>query len=343
MPGNHDVDLHFESVFFALREAAGGASEPSLSFVREGTLNESRIFIEHGNQYSYDNWFEFWDAPIRAAKNGEPRIERPWGTLFMDIVYNDIEDAYPFVNKIYPHDKLAGLVLRLMRDDTRVAVRALSRLVAFFASRGKRALAGWALGKEDEGDEDAVTTGSIAAFVDTFGEGMSEARRARSSRRRSSFWARRRAKRRARRPRSRPRRNGLLGHTDERGLDKRARDLLRSGKIDVVAFGHTHEPFEKNVALPGRIGKIVNTGSWIPRVEVTGEKAPSLAELARMPMKHELRCLWIELGGAPRGRARFAEGPRLIGRRHPDRAGAELDELRLREGLARTSRAASRP
>ena len=187
-----------------------------------------------------------------------------------------------------------------MRDDTRVAVHALSRLVAFFASSGNRALAGWALGKEDESEKDAVTAASIAAFVDTFGEGMSEARKSALIAETITLTGAKEGDAEGEAPEVEAEARGLLGRTDERGLDKRARDLLRSGNIDVVAFGHTHEPFEKCVALPGRIGKIVNTGSWIPRIEVTGEKTPSLAELARMPKKHELRCLWIELGDAPR-------------------------------------------
>jgi hypothetical protein len=174
LPGNHDVDLHFPSVFAALREVAGGAPEAALTFVPEGTLDERGVYLEHGNQHAYHNWFEHWDNPIRTDREGVRRIERPWGTLFMDIVYNDIEDAYPFVNKLYPHADLARVVLRLLRDDT--SVRALSRLAAFFVTQGKRAVAGWALSGKDESTE-PVTRATIEDFLDTIGGEMSSDRR----------------------------------------------------------------------------------------------------------------------------------------------------------------------
>ncbi|UQA57090.1 metallophosphoesterase [Polyangium aurulentum] len=300
LPGNHDIDLHFPKVFGALREACGGAPAPALEFVSEGKIEQNGVYLEHGNQYSYDNWFEHWGDPIRTAPDGARRIERPWGTLFMDIVYNDIEDAYPFVNKLYPHDALARVVLRLMCDDTRISVRALARLAAFFVTRGKRAIAGWALGEEDE-DGGPVTRTAIESFVDTFDSGMAnDRRRALIEETAAITGASEAPEADDVLPPDIGGRIGLLGRTDERGLDRRARELLRSGKRSVVAFGHTHAPFARSVDLPGRVGWIINTGSWIPRIELGAGEAPSFAELAVAPRSHDLRYLWLQLEGSPR-------------------------------------------
>lgn len=295
LPGNHDIDLHFPRVFATIAEACGCASGPALSFVPEGTIQERGVYLEHGNQYSYDNSFEHWGNPIGVAPDGSVRVERPWGTLFMDMVYNDIEMAYPFVNKVYPHAELARIVLRLLRDDTRVATNVLARLVAFFVSNGKRALGGWALGSEDL-ETEAVDVPAIQSFVDSFADGLSDQRR-------QALVLETIALTGARPDAPGPKRefeedrHGLLGRTDERGLDGRARALLRSGNVSIVGFGHTHAPFAKTIQLPGRTGFIFNTGSWIPRIDVSSESVKSIEAIQKLSQKHELKYLWLETDG----------------------------------------------
>ncbi|MCK6591551.1 MAG: hypothetical protein L6Q76_28695 [Polyangiaceae bacterium] len=94
----------------------------------------------------------------------------------------------------------------------------------------------------------------------------------------------------------------LLGHTAERGLAKRARELLMLGEADVVAFGHTHEPVDTAIELPGRVGRVFNTGSWVPRIAVDPGSTPSLDELRKAPWVHDVRFLVLELGKAPQAR-----------------------------------------
>ncbi|MBZ5715858.1 metallophosphoesterase [Nannocystis pusilla] len=102
LPGNHDPNYHWPAVEAALRTAIGNPCSPHFMFVAGGEIHERGIHIEHGNQYSYDNCFDHWDRPILDAPDG-PRLERPWGTLFMDLVYNDAEAAHRTLNRIYPH------------------------------------------------------------------------------------------------------------------------------------------------------------------------------------------------------------------------------------------------
>lgn len=298
LPGNHDVDLCFPRVFEALRTAVGNPKAPAFDFVQEGFLREQGVYIEHGNQYSYDNWFEHWPNPVLQAPDGGQRIERPWGTLFMDLVYNDIEDAYPFVNKVYPHEALARIVLRLMRDDPKVSVPALARVAAFFVTKGKRSLAEHLMGRPNEAQAaDQVSRDEVVAFVDELGAAMDTARREALIEETAKLTC---ATPEAETGSEIEQVPGLMGRTDERGLDARAHDLLTSGAVSVVAFGHTHAPVDRTVQLPRRTGRVFNTGGWIPQIAVTPRATPSLSELRAARRNHDLCYLVLELGGEPR-------------------------------------------
>jgi len=303
MPGNHDIDLHFPGVLGAIRAALGNPGDPSFSFVAEGTIRERRIYVEHGNQYSYDNRFEHWSSPIVTDPEGKLRIERPWGTMFMDLVYNDIEELYPFVNKVYPHGALARIVARIVRDDPKVPLRALAQLVAFLASRGKRMIWEHLMGEEEPAAA-RVTQTDVEAAVDALGEGMDPARRAELIQQAAALVGATDAPavgsdgEEQEREEEQQQIEGLLGRTDEKGLRDRANDLLRSGTEDVVVFGHTHDPVDRTETLGGRTCRELNTGGWIPRILVPKGATPSLEGLAKMERMHELRYAWIELGGA---------------------------------------------
>lgn len=136
LPGNHDPDYHWPAVEAALRAKIGGHSPPAFVFVAGGAIHERGLYIEHGNQYAFDNRFDEWTRPILAAPDGL-RLERPWGTLFMDLVYNDAEAMYPFLNRIYPHEALAAIVARSCIGG-QVSLVLLARIVAFMLRRGKR-------------------------------------------------------------------------------------------------------------------------------------------------------------------------------------------------------------
>lgn len=310
LPGNHDVDLHFDKVFAALRTAAGDPPEESLSFVREALIAEQGVYMEHGNQVSYDNYFEAWKAPILDAPDGKKRIERPWGTMFMDLVYNDAEEAYPFVNKVYPHARMAAIVMKLLKDDTRVALRTLGKFAAFFLLKGRKMIEGHILGDKDPAKSDAVSRAQVEKLVEGLGP-MDPARRSALV---EETWALVQPAAPAAggatgllgggesEDGSEPVAvAGLLGRTDERGLSELADSLIRKGKTRVIAFGHTHEPVDAPKTVGGKQFQIFNTGGWIPRIVVAPGKTPSMEELSAMPKTHELRCLRVDLRGGPDG------------------------------------------
>jgi len=307
LPGNHDIDLHWPSVFERLREALGGAPPPKICFVKEGEIHEKRIHIEHGNQYSFDNWFEHWTDPIVDAPDG-PRIERPWGTLFMDIVYNDIENLYPFVNKVYPHSVYAQIILRSIKDTENVSAKALGRLLLFFVLRGKRFIWEHLLGREEDFDEEKILSAeAIQSFLADLGaEGPVERLNEialetflmaslvdpsdLSSAKMDQYGLDAVDR-------------GLLGRNDERGIKRRQKEFLESGEVDVLAFGHTHVAEDGNLAPmwgPLDPRRSFNTGSWMPHVQIGQLQKPYWKDLRSLPQTHEIQYLVIELEDHPR-------------------------------------------
>lgn len=310
LPGNHDIDLHFRAVWSAFRAALGDPPPERLAFVAEAAIDERRVYIEHGNQYSYDNRFDHWASPILDAPDGTKRIERPWGTLFMDIVYNDIEDAYPFVNKVHPSAALAGIVLRLMRDHPGVTLRALARLVRFFVLKGKKMIAGHLMGGDEVEPDQVPSRAQIEAFVDQLGP-MDPTRRDELVAETQAIMPAAGAPTGgaggllgggiAAGDAGAVPVDGLLGHTDERGLTERAEELIKRGKTSIIAFGHTHEPLHVEKQRNGRTIEIFNTGGWVPRIEVKKGTVPSLEELEAAERTHDLRYLLIDLEGGASG------------------------------------------
>lgn len=307
LPGNHDPDYHWPGVEAALRAALGDPQPPHFVFVVGGELHERGIHIEHGNQYSYDNRFDHWPRPILDAPDG-PRLERPWGTLFMDLVYNDAEAAHRTLNRIFPHGALAAIVVRSIAFG-QVSRSLLVRVVGFFLGKGKRFLGERLLG-EPGSEAGSPTLAAARAIVDELApqlppderEDVAQAAlqqlpptdRSDTSGLLGGAEA----------PDELDDAPGLLGRTDERGMHQRAMDLLARGDATLVVFGHTHllvdaqAPFGE--ADPRRI---FNTGSWIPQLDVTGLPRPTLDDLDRVETTgHELRFLAIELTTPPRAR-----------------------------------------
>ncbi len=290
LPGNHDIDLHWPSVLGALHTELGSPDTTRFQFVKGGTIHEQGVYIEHGNQYSYDNWFEHWNSPIVSAPDGE-RIERPWGTFFMDLVYNDLEEAYPFINKVYPHGRLAWIALRSFRDKENVSSAALARLVAFFLTKGKYMIGQHILGNEQELRED-----SVRAFVERLGDGADPARIASIVAEAERLLATSKEPKRSNT--SDEPITGLLGHNDTRGLRKRAQELQEHRDATVVAFGHTHHAVAETPYGDDR--HVFNTGSWMPSIELGAKEQLRWSDLKAKTWSHDVRYLWIELGGSPR-------------------------------------------
>ena len=312
LPGNHDIDLHWPSVFEILREALGGFEAPQLIFVKEGEIDERRIHIEHGNQYSFDNKFRNWKTPIIEGPDGNQRLERPWGTFFMDVVYNGIEEKYSFINQVHPTWQLARIALRSFIDNERISASVIADLLSFFVMHGKRYSLEHMLGREAE----AASSASVEEVLRSFGSGGSPQRfqaiveetiknlpveGESDSRLLISLLG----------GEQKPVVGGgaedvswLLGRSDKKGMEKRQRDLLDSGEIDLVVFGHTHVPIDGN-QKPSRDDadprRVFNTGSWMPAIHIEDDK-PRWGDLKSYPRLSGIRYLIVHLTPSPQGR-----------------------------------------
>lgn len=296
LPGNHDIDLHFPGVMEELRSAIGAASDsPKFSFVSEGCIREKRIYIEHGNQYAYDNRFEHWGNPILNAPDGKQRLERAWGTLFLDEVFNGIEGVYPFANRTFPH---AALGASILASDTLTALPKVALLIAFFVTKGKRYVGAQLLGGDLQDDDQPPTRQSIEYLVDRIAHLSHAEKRALVDTVVDQTGAMEAQENDADEDGEQLAPN-LLGRNDESGLEKRALELLRSGTIDIVAFGHTHNPFAKPRNLGGRKVHTFNTGGWIPAVELQWTKLPTVDKLRDIKPQHDLRYLVLDLQPSP--------------------------------------------
>jgi len=292
MPGNHDIDFHWPQVFEEFRKRLGNVPEPQLKFIKEGKIEEHRIYVEHGNQYSFDNRFDSWLNPILDAPDGRRRIERPWGTLFLDLIYNDIKDLYPFSNKVYPHADLAWIALRSFKDDKNVSAKAIAKLMIFFSTKGKRFLWERFLGADDnrpvameavwkrmgavEDDRRAEISAEINAITGSQ-DGVSPVGSATGQ-------------------------SVMLGRTDDWGMGKRRRELLQSGQVDLVVFGHTHTAVDGNQKPsfgPGDPRRSFNTGSWVPRIPIGEFETPKWRDLETKPGVPNIHYLLINLTPQP--------------------------------------------
>jgi UDP-2,3-diacylglucosamine pyrophosphatase LpxH len=293
MPGNHDIDFHWPQVFEEFRKRLGNVPEPRLRFVKEGSIKEQRIYVEHGNQYSFDNRFDSWMNPILEAPDGRRRIERPWGTLFLDLIYNDIKDLYPFSNKVYPHGELAWIALRSFKNDKNVSAKAIAQLMVFFARKGKRFLWERMMGADEnrpvamesvwervgsvDADRREEITAQISALIGET-EGVIS-------------------------PSGPPAgQSVMLGRNDDWGMGKRRHELLTSGEFDIVVFGHTHTAVDGN-KRPSfgteDARRSFNTGSWVPSIPIGEFENPTWADLETKASLPDIHYLLIDLKPHP--------------------------------------------
>ena len=294
LAGNHDPDYHWPGVEAAMRTALGDPPRPQFTFVANGAIHERGVYIEHGNQYSFDNRFDAWPRPILDAPDGL-RLERPWGTLFMDMVYNDAEEAHPFLNRIYPHDALAAIVARSLVGG-QASIRLIARIVAFLARKGGRLAWEHLLG------DDAAPAADITTLARTLAPQLDDvdlstvARLARTELIASGSQSQSTAL------------PGLLGRNDERGMTRRATELLVHGEATIVVFGHTHVLVDHAPFGADDPRRVFNTGSWMPRLDVEGLPRPTFRDLAPLELTgHELRFLAIELSDPPRASLEVVE------------------------------------
>jgi hypothetical protein len=283
-----------------LRAALGGAGPPEYIFVSEAEIHEQGLHIEHGHQRSFDNRFGMWPVgPFFDDAEGRRRLERPWGTLFLDLIYNDIAQRYPFTNRVYPIARLALIALRSQISWRPASRRLLAHLVAFFLTKGKRSIASHLLEVQPaEVPAAAVPLDEIEAFLAREVPGLPDDARAEVATEAARLIDGSEDDSDA----SPPVFEGFLQGGDEEGLDQHAKWVLESGDVQLIVFGHTHVLVDGNLELvngPDRPERVFNTGCWIPRTEIPANPWPSWQDLAELPIEEEIRYLLVNLTNPP--------------------------------------------
>jgi UDP-2,3-diacylglucosamine pyrophosphatase LpxH len=112
--GNHDVDLYWTDVQKKLSAASGDVNFETGRDVCE--RYGSRLQIGHGHMLDPANSFKNWADPFllrtQWGRPDELRLEMCPGTLFMVKFVNDLEKKYSFSDNLKPITSLARLLLK---------------------------------------------------------------------------------------------------------------------------------------------------------------------------------------------------------------------------------------
>jgi UDP-2,3-diacylglucosamine pyrophosphatase LpxH len=116
--GNHDVDLYWADVQKKINALAPGVEFEMGKDVC--TRHGGRLVVGHGHMIDPANSFKNWADPF-VVRNGELRLEMCPGTLFMVKFVNGLEDRYKFSDNLKPVTALARLLYKEQRWGLAVA------------------------------------------------------------------------------------------------------------------------------------------------------------------------------------------------------------------------------
>jgi UDP-2,3-diacylglucosamine pyrophosphatase LpxH len=153
--GNHDIDLLWERVWARIFDtiyppgAAGDLKLIDYAYTIGGG-DRGRVYIEHGHEYDKANRFGYqMSQPFGMDRYGVRRLRRCWGTLFVDKVYNQLEQERWFIDNIKPIPRVIQLGLR---NDFGFTATALGLVARFLLTSGLPPL----LGEASDGGADGV-------------------------------------------------------------------------------------------------------------------------------------------------------------------------------------------
>ncbi len=290
--GNHDIDLLWGEVWAELFDAIypPGAAGDLMLYEYCYTLGNNRhgrVYIEHGHEYDKANSFgDRMTMPFALDSQGVRRLKRCWGTLFVEKVYNQLEQERWFIDNVKPIPKVMSLGLR---HDFRFTATALGLLATFLLTSRLPPIFGGVLGASDEAvppptddvvaalAEDALRAQIEAQLDDpafraefeqvllrtdptTLGAAVAGGAPAMSLDEASGDVL-------------------VLGGSGAEGDEYRraARAVLeQDAAITTVIMGHTHGPIDgytQPISLPdGRTGYYFNSGTWTRHLKDQGRE-----------------------------------------------------------------------
>lgn len=288
--GNHDVDLCWREVQQILqKEIVKPGARGELIFWPKHVYRVGPLYCEHGNQYSQENAHEDPDNPLVHDATGTERLERCWGTYFMDVFYNDIEADFPPIDNA---EQMVRGALKAARSGGFVYTgRQLGRLIKL-AAQGGLPLFGWVksglMGEDGHSDTkgEAVPTVRVESADDLaanlsdqeLGNQILELLRDPVFRQEfeeevDEVIVQVKGEDLAKTEQDSNRMMGLF--TGRSAYQRAAAKILDEDGIQCVVFGHTHAPVDGN--LPDQRAELpagkryFNSGSWTRCIDLTSD------------------------------------------------------------------------
>lgn len=153
--GNHDIDLFWKRVWTLIFDAiyppgAWGELRRVAYSHTIGNAEHGRVHIEHGHEHDPANRFgDRMERPFAVDRQGVQRLKRCWGTLFVDKVYNELEQGRWFIDNVKPIPRVVKLGLR---NDFLFTATALGLITRFLLTSGLPPMLGGAEDAEPIGD-----------------------------------------------------------------------------------------------------------------------------------------------------------------------------------------------
>jgi UDP-2,3-diacylglucosamine pyrophosphatase LpxH len=328
--GNHDVDLYWGDVQKMIGEAAGGVRFETGQDV--STRHGGRLVIGHGHMIDPANSFKNWADPfvVRKGRGGadELRLEMCPGTLFMVKFVNGLEDRYKFSDNMKPITALARLLYKEQRWGLAVAAWSFLSFVArhptVALSADDQKLVGMTSVGSRVAEELAVNPEFLARVGDAYRElvdasaGDAEVAAALGTEEAVNAFVNRLIVEGFGPDRFVQLFNVSAGGTlgvggggehlsiiragmahDKEELRQEAERRLAEPGVEVVVFGHTHQPDEWRGLGGGTEGGYFNPGSWTRYVDVTDMADLKLDDLKREEdFPYQLNYVRVEEGAS---------------------------------------------
>jgi len=311
--GNHDVDLYWADVQKKIRAAAPGVEFETGKDISK--RHGGRLVVGHGHMIDPANSFKNWADPfvVRKGRGGkdELRLEMCPGTLFMVKFVNGLEDRYKFSDNMKPITALARLLFKEQRWGFAVAAWSFLLFVARHPTKAlsaeDRKLVGAASIGSQVMTEIAVNPDFLARVTEAYRQVVNPAAteadvaEALSTEKAVSEFITRLMVEGI--PTERweslfdvaapaTLSAGGKGETlsivragmahDKEELRQEAENHLAQEGVEVVVFGHTHQPDEWRGPNNDLEGGYFNPGSWTRYVDVT-----DMADLKIEDLEHE--------------------------------------------------------
>jgi len=159
--GNHDIDLLWPNVQDRLRREIMVGD--NLIFDDDYIYRYKGLYCEHGNQYSVENAFPNPHHPVKTDPQGKARIERCWGTYFVDVVYNGIETRFPIIDNVEDGQIIRGALMAIKSEKVHFTGRVVGQMLKI-AFRAGLPIMGWiGSGTLGEDDIDAIPISELSS------------------------------------------------------------------------------------------------------------------------------------------------------------------------------------